>query len=154
MKHVNQVINLIPTDNTSSQRTHSNRWSSNTQKAMLGLFARFGDLYGELARSKGLEIKREKSTEYTREFQLWCLKLDDIDMEGIARGVEILEKRIITNSTHGVKSWPPSYAEFKGMCIKPAEKAAHKDYVRLPSPKMSDEQRIEKMSEMRRKLGI
>jgi hypothetical protein len=154
MKSVNDLIKLIPTDNTSSQRTHSNRWSSNTQKAILGLFARFGDLYGELARSKGLEIKRENSSEYTREFQLWCLKLDDIDMKGIARGVELLEKRIIANSSEGVKSWPPSYAEFKGMCIKPAAKAAYKDYVPLPAPKMSDEERKDKMLEMRRKLGI
>ena len=120
----------------------------------MGLFARFADLYDSLARSKGLEIKREGSSEYTREFQLWCLKLDDIDMQGIARGVELLEKRIITNSSQGVKSWPPSYAEFKGMCIKPAEKAAHKDYIPLPAPKMSDEERKERMKKLRGDLGV
>lgn len=121
---------------------------------MLGLFARFSDLYGELARSKGLEIYREGSSELTREFQLWCLKLDDIDMAGIARGVELLEKRIIKNSTDGVKSWPPSYAEFKGLCIKPAAKACHKDYVPLPAPTLSNEDKKDRMKELRRKMGL
>ena len=122
----------------------------NTQKAILALFARFSDLYGELAKSKGLEIYREDkfgklSSEFTREFQLWCLKLNDLEMDDIARGVEVLEKRIEINSTQGVKSWPPSYPEFKGMCIKPAEKASHRDYIPLPAPKMTNEERKDRM---------
>ena len=154
MKNVNNLIKHIHKDNTSKPKTHTCRWSSNTQKAMLGLFARFGDLYGELARSKGLEIKREGSSELTREFQLWCLKLDDIDMEGIARGVELLEKRIITNSSQGVKSWPPSYAEFKGLCIKPAAKACHKDYVPLPAPTLSNDEKKDRMAALRKGMGL
>ncbi len=126
----------------------------NTQKAILALFARFSDLYGNLAKSQGLEIYREGSSEFTREYQLWCLKLDDIGMEGIARGVDLLEKRIITNSSQGVKSWPPSYAEFKGMCIKPAEKAAHKDYIPLPAPILSNEDKKDRMAKLRGDLKI
>jgi len=121
---------------------------------MLGLFARFSDLYGNLAQSKGLEIYREGSSELTREFQLWCLKLDDIDMEGIARGVELLEKRIITNSSQGVKSYPPSYAEFKGLCIKPAAKACHKMHVALPAPTLSNEDKKDRMAALRKGMGL
>ena len=150
MKQVNDLIKHIPKDSTSKQQTPISRWSLNTQKAILALFARFGDLYGELAKSKGLEIYREDkfgnlSSEFTREFQLWCLKLNDLEMDDIARGVEVLEKRIEANSTQGVKSWPPSYPEFRGMCIKPAEKASHKDYIPLPAPKMTNEERKERM---------
>jgi len=123
---------------------------------MLGLFARFSDLYGALAQSKGLEIYREGSSELTREFQLWCLKLNDIDMEGIARGVEALENQIIKNSSNGEKSWPPSYAEFKGLCIKPAAKACHKKHINigLPAPKMNDEERKERMNKLRGSFGL
>ena len=154
MKSVNDLIKHIPKDSTSKPKTHINRWSSNTQKAILALFARFSDLYGNLARSQGLEIYREGSSELTREFQLWCLKLDDIDMEGIARGVELLEKRIITNSSQGVKSWPPSYAEFKGLCIKPAAKACHKDYVPLPAPTLSNDEKKDRMAALRKGMGL
>ena len=155
MRQVNNLIKRIPKDSTSKPKTHTCRWSSNTQKAMLGLFARFGDLYGELARSKGLEIFRENNpNEFTREFNLWCLKLDDIDMEGIARGVELLEKRIITNSSQGVKSWPPSYAEFKGLCIKPAAKACHKMHVALPAPTLSNDEKKDRMAALRKGIGL
>jgi hypothetical protein len=107
-------------------------------------------LYGSLAKSQGLEIYREDklgklSSEFTREFQLWCLKLNDLEMDDIARGVQVLEKRIETNSTQGVKSWPPSYPEFRGMCIKPAEKASHKYYIPPPSQKMTNEERKDRM---------
>jgi hypothetical protein len=103
-----------------------------------------------LAKSQGLEIYKlgkndEPTNEFTREIQLWMLKLNDLEMDDIARGVQVLEKRIETNSTQGVKSWPPSYPEFRGMCIKPAEKASHKDYIPLPAPKMTNEERKDRM---------
>ena len=101
-----------------------------------------------------MEIYREGSNEFTREYQLWCLKLDDVGMEGIARGVEMLEKRIIKNSTDGVKSYPLSYAEFKGLCIKPAAKAAYKDYVPLPAPTLSNEDKKDRMKNLRGKFGL
>ena len=112
-----------------------------------------------MARSQGLEIYKEDkdgkpTKEFTREFQLWSLKLDDIDVENFKRGVELLEKRIITNSSQGVKSWPPSYAEFKGLCIKPAEKACYKDYVPLPAPKLSNEDKQDRMKKLRGDLGL
>ena len=154
MKHVNNLIKHIPKDSTSKPNKPLARWKPETQKAILALFARFSDLYGELAKSKGLEIKREGSSELTREFQLWCMKLDDLDMDSIARGVEVLEKRIETNSTQGTKSWPPSYPEFKGMCIKPTEKACHKDYVPLPAPKLTNEDKKDRMKKLRGDLGL
>ena len=159
MKQVNDLIKHIAKDSTSRQQTHTNRWSLNTQKAMLGLFARFSDLYGELAKHKGLEIYREDkfgvlSSELTREFQLWCLKLNDIDMQGIARGVEALENQIIKNSSKGEKSWPPSYAEFKGLCVISAKKAAHKIHIALPPPILSDEEKAMRMKEIRMRFGL
>ena len=122
---------------------------------MLGLFARFSDLYGALAQSKGLEIFREKNpNEFTREFNLWCLKLNDIDMQGIARGVEALENQIIKSSSKGEKSWPPSYAEFKGLCIKPASKACHRMHIALPAPTLSNEDKKDRMANLRGNLGL
>ena len=121
----------------------------------MGLFARFADLYDGLARAKGLEIFRENnSNEYTREAQLWMLKLNDIDMQGIARGVEALENQIIKNSSKGEKSWPPSYAEFKGLCVISAKKAAHKIHVALPPPILSDEEKAMRMKEIRMRFGL
>ncbi|MBL4575590.1 MAG: hypothetical protein JKY51_05780 [Opitutaceae bacterium] len=123
---------------------------------MLGLFARFSDLYGELARHKGLEIYRGNNpNELTREFQLWCMKLDSVDMQGIARGVEALEKQIEENSAKGEKSWPPSYAEFKGMCKQSTTKALYKQHIALPSGKeLSKEELVNKMADFRKKLGL
>jgi len=126
---------------------------------MLLLFARFSDLYGELAKAKGLEIYREDkfgnlSTEFTREFQLWAMKLDDIDLESFKRGVENLEKRIEENSKNNEKSWPPNYCEFKGMCHKSAVKAMHRTWKGLPSPQMSNEDKKGKMAELRKNMGL
>ena len=121
----------------------------------MGLFARFADLYDGLARAKGLEIFRENNpNEYTREAQLWMLKLNDIDMQGIARGVEALENQIIKNSTQREKSWPPSYAEFKGLCIKPASKACHRMHIALPAPTLSNEDKKDRMANLRGNLGL
>ena len=154
MAHINNLIKLhTPKDSTNKQRTPTSRWSLDTQKAVLGLFARFSDLYGALAQSKGLEIYRENSSEFTREYQLWCLKLDAVDMEGIARGVENLEKQIEENAKNGEKSWPPSYAEFRGLCYKAEAKACHKQHIAIPAPKMSKAERSEKMRSVLDSVG-
>ena len=122
---------------------------------MLGLFARFSDLYGALAQSKGLEIFREKNpNEFTREFNLWCLKLNDIDMEGIARGVGNLEKQIEENAANGKQSWPPNYCEFRGLCRLGVKRAIHKTHVALPPPILSDEDKAMRMKDIRKRFGL
>lgn len=119
-----------------------------------GLFARFGDLFGELARSKGLEIKGADGS-YTRIFQLWCKKLDDLAPCQIANGVDNLEKRIEECAKNGEKSWPPTYAEFRGLCrISTEEKRMYRTWRGLPAPEMTNEEKKAAMKKMRGDLKI
>lgn len=108
---------------------------------------RFADLFGELARSKGFEIRRENSTELTREFQLWCLKLKDMTDEQFTNGMEQVEKDIAKNAKDGKPSYPPSYAEFIGLANRKDEviHPSHRSWAGLPRPTMSDEARKEQM---------
>jgi len=118
----------------------------------------FSRLYKGLAKKDGLEIYRtdklgKPTSEFTREFGLWCFKLNDITREGFEAGVSNLEKQIIKNSSEGVKSYPLSYAEFKGLCIEPTPKACHKLHIGLPAPKMSKAERSEKMRSVLDSVG-
>ena len=109
---------------------------------------RLSDLYGELAASKGLELHRNNSSELTREFQLWCMKLSGVDASGFKSGVDSLELQIEDNASKGIKSYPPSYAEFKGLCCQPETKAIHRSWAGLPKPTMSNDAKKTKMAEI------
>jgi hypothetical protein len=120
------------------------------------LFVRLADLYGDLAKSKGLSIKREESNEYTREFQLWCLKLKDLKDIDYAQGIENIEADIAHNANIGKKSYPPNYAEFIGLTQrKPqTQPAIYRSLAGLPAPTMTVEQRKKKMQQLRNQLGL
>ena len=154
MKTINQVI--TQTDNGKKPNESTARWPKRTEVLVSALFVRFADLYGDLAQSKGLSIKREGSSEYTREFQLWCMKLKDLKDEDFAQGIENIEADIAHNSNIGKKSYPPNYAEFIGLTQrKPqTQPAIYRSWAGLPAPTMTVEQRKEKMSELRSKLGL
>jgi hypothetical protein len=48
---------------------------------------------------------------------IWCEKLEGLTGEQIKTGIEALESKL-EKSSHGDKElWPPSYAEFKGLCL-------------------------------------
>ena len=118
-------------------------------------------LYKGLAKNEGFIIYRtdklgKPTSEFTREFQIWLLKLNDLSSEDIARGAKKMEEQIVKESSEGVRSYPPSYATFKGLCTKPASKACHKMHINigLPAPKMNDEERKERMNKLRGSFGL
>ena len=121
---------------------------------VLGLFARFADLFGELARVKGLEIKNNEG-EYTRTFQLWCKKLSDLRPDQIANGVTNLERRIEETVKNGEKVWPPTYPEFRGLCrLSTTEKQIYRTWKGLPVPKMTTEEKKAAMKKLRGETGL
>lgn len=145
--HINQIIEK---GNGPKPQESTARWSKRTEALVSALFVRFADLFGELARSKGFEIRRENSTELTREFQLWCLKLKDMDDAKFANGIEQVEKDIANNAAEGKPSYPPSYAEFIGLANRKAEAShpSHRSWAGLPRPTMTDEARKEAMKKV------
>ncbi len=145
--HINQIIETV---NEKKPQESTARWSKRTEVLVSALYVRFADLYGDLARSKGFEIRRENSTEYTREFQLWCLKLKELDDAKFANGIEQVEKDIAKNAAEGKPSYPPSYAEFIGLANRKAEVShpSHRSWAGLPKPTMTDEARKEAMRKL------
>lgn len=157
MQNINQIVKRTQIDSDNKRLKHSENsktWSIETEKMVLGLFARLGDLFGELARAKGLEIK-DGQGQYTRIFQLWCKKLSDVQPEQIANGVTNLERRIEETVRDGEKVWPPTYAEFRGLCrLSTTEKRIHRTWKGLPEPKMSQDERKAAMKKLRGDLKI
>ena len=49
-------------------------------------------------------------------FLIWLNKTSELTDDQWKLGVESLEKLVERNSTNGKESWPPSYAEFLGLC--------------------------------------
>lgn len=147
MNHINKII-----ENASERKPQEStaRWSKRTEVLVSALFVRFADLYGELAKSKGFEIKRKGSTELTREFQLWCLKLKDLDDAQFVKGIEQLEKDIAKNAIEGKQSYPPSYAEFIGLANRTTQVShpSHRSWAGLPKPTMTVEARKAEMKKI------
>lgn len=52
-------------------------------------------------------------------FILWCQKLEDLDEDGFKRGMYAMESRQSLMYAEGREMWPPSYAEFIGLCKEP-----------------------------------
>lgn len=156
MQRVNEIIKHTQIDKSSKPEQPSKPWSVETEKMVLGLFARLGDLFQDLAKSKGLEIHDDKGN-YTRVFELWCKKLCDLRPDQIASGVTNLEKRIedVTKENDGRKVYPPTYSEFRGLCfISKTEKAMYRTWKGLPVPKMSNEDKKEAMKKLRGDCGL
>jgi len=90
---------------------------------------------------------------YSSTFELWCTKLDGLDVYAFKRGVESLESYITNNVILDREVWPPSYAEFIGHCKKHSN-PCHKLYKGLPPPSLSNEENKERMKELRNKIGM
>jgi len=50
-------------------------------------------------------------------FLVWCEKLEGLTGQQIKMGIEALEARLERASQADKEIWPPSYAEFKGLCL-------------------------------------
>lgn len=121
---------------------------------MLGVFVRIGDLFDDLAHFKGLDIYG-KDKQYTRLFKLWCVKLDDLTIDQVARGITTLEARVAEAARDNVKCYPPNYAQFRGMCLAKEKKSGVKStFVKIPPMALSSDERKERMRKLRGDLKI
>ena len=124
-------------------RRHARRWSESTEKMVLLLFSRLGDLFSNKASVKGLVIfdnlDDEKKGIYTETFELWCRKLDGLTIDDFKKGMEGLEAKAEESYRLGDEMWPPSYAEFRALAFPKTDRdaIAHKPFERqgLPEPK-------------------
>lgn len=96
------------------------------------VFGRFADLYHNKCKSHGLLIflteKDEAIGRYSDTFHVWCHKLKHLDQDRVAYGVKRLEGQIAERSRYGEESWPPSYAEFVGLCEEKYQTRCHKPF--------------------------
>lgn len=157
-KQVNQLIKRSQIDSENRQQQHSQnskQWSNETEKLVLGLFARFGDLFGNKCKADGLNIKDDNG-QYSTKFKLWCKKLHEaeITVEDVARGIKHLEESIRDSVRAGNEIWPPSYAAFIGHCDKQKQREEHKQWKGLPKTTVKPEELRRKMSEFRKELGL
>jgi hypothetical protein len=83
-------------------------------------------LFRNKAKSEGLipfaNAHHQKAGIFTDTFKLWCVKLKDLRVEDFARGTIEMEKRAEEIYKSGDdkghrEMWPPSFAEFRGMCF-------------------------------------
>lgn len=72
----------------------------------------------------------EEQNIHTDTFYLWCRKLRGLSAEQIAYGMERIEGMAGEAFASGREMWPPSYAEFIGLCNQKYETAAHKYFDR------------------------
>lgn len=98
-------------------------------------------LFRNKAKSEGLipfaNEHHQKAGIFTDTFKLWCVKLKDLRVEDFARGTIEMEKRAEEIYKSGDdkgrrEMWPPSFAEFRGMCF-PASDFDHQAHRMAPS---------------------
>ena len=99
------------------------------------LFTRMGVLFSDKCRQKGLVIYSsdydENMGNVSDTFILWCQKLEGLSEDDLKRGLYALEARQSRMYADGQEMWPPSYAEFIGLCKEPPKEdscAAHKPF--------------------------
>ena len=84
---------------------------------------------------------------YSKNFLVWCEKTAELTMEEWRWGIATLEKKIADGYQMGSVVWPPTYAEFIGLCHRPVTPPEHKIFPRLG---LEDKTAREK----RRQLGM
>ena len=118
------------------------KWSRETERLVTALFHRIASLY------------RSKAGDYqigSREFELWCWKLDHLTPERFAQGVQIMEQQEADARRTGDESWPPSYAGFIG--IATMQLKSRSTVEALPASILSRDEAREKFAELRAMLG-
>lgn len=98
---------------------------------MAALWARMGDLFGSKWSAKSGDIVDDQGA-YTQTFLLWCRKLEGLTGNEFKRGFDMLEERAKRAGQLGDEYWPPSYAEFVGLCTANWQTAAHKRFFDEP----------------------
>lgn len=116
------------------------------------VFTRLGDLFGAKCKTKGLILhhsaEAEARGEITESFYLWCRKLDGLSKKQIAFGIGQIEAKAAEVYQTGEELWPPSYAEFIGLCNQHHGTQAHRYFDRSKAIENKTQR------EKRRKLGM
>ena len=81
------------------------------RKTVMGLFVRMKDLY-----SNRWTLNITENGSETRDFKLWCDKLSKRTPDEIAKGFELLERRVEERYQKNKENWPVNYAEFNSLC--------------------------------------
>lgn len=153
MKPINAQLALAKSALLTNSGTKQSNSSSSTEYLKTAslvnlLFTRMGDLYGDKCKTKGLVIYADRGRGiHSQTFQLWCKKLHGLTEQEFAYGMKKLEERATALFQQGEEMWPPSYAEFIGLCSEPKTCPAHKYFE--PTKKLEDKTAREK----RRQLG-
>lgn len=133
METVGKCINSVLQNGSASKHSGYSKPMLDNRLTTL-IFTRLSDLFGSKCLDRGIVIANQDGA-YTSTFLLWARKLYGLTTQDIARGFEILERRAKTAGANGEEMWPPSYAEFAGMCEEARPIAAHKVFPRsLPEP--------------------
>lgn len=96
------------------------------------------------ARSEGDALE---GSDFTPRFLLWCRKTEALRDEDWARGFEVIEYRVGCAGRDEKAIFPPSYAEFVGLCQPPVGIAAHRKFAPL---QLEDKTAIQKRRAMGR----
>ena len=79
----------------------------------------------------------------------WAVSLDGLTGDQIKSGLRACGTRNIAN---GQEDWPPTPAEFRGMCLPEIVPKIHRQYVSLPKPVVNPEHIDQQISKMRNML--
>jgi hypothetical protein len=140
MKTAHQLASTSLPVSGSKPSKPSQTWSEQTEKFMILAFTRMADLFGPKCKAHGLEIRDERGN-YTEPFKLWCRKCNGLTPTQITNGMRRVEFDCAKRAQAGDESWPPSYAEFIGLCTANWESRAHKPFEQLSLPDKGAQER-------------
>jgi hypothetical protein len=101
-------------------------WDTKTEAGVISTFAVFAQLFGTKCQQQGLVVySNEERGIHSPTFLLWCQKLSGLRLGEFKSGWAVLEKRVENAGREGKDLWPPTYAEFLGMCTRNHETRAH-----------------------------
>lgn len=143
MQTANQLLaKPLPTESADKPQpsSHGSTQKNSIEKLVTLLWARMTDLFGAKWISKSGDLVDDHGA-YSPTFLLWCRKLDGLTPAEFKRGMDGLEERAKRAGQLGEEFWPPSYAEFIGLCTANWQTAAHKPFEKLALPDKTAQER-------------
>ena len=139
MEKINDLAqNALATNSTISPDEISSKTGIPTSWVS-ALFKHFQVIYGHrfVSMYDGIEDFAAKQ---------WSASLTGLTGEQIKSGLRACGTRKIAN---GKEDWPPTPAEFRGMCLPEVVPKIHREYVSLPKPAVNHDHVDKQLSRMR-----
>ncbi len=111
---VNQSVENLRSQNGAQNRPQSYKPESRQVTLINALWDRMEQLFRH--RWSSAEGEKFKDGQLTQNFLMLCRKTEELTNEQWRRGFDQLEKRVSDAARQGDESWPPTYAEFVGLC--------------------------------------